>query len=829
MCHISKVLSIFFHRVHWMLDSPTCRICGEFGDAESPLYHPCRCTGSIRFVHDICLVKWLTMKATGSLAEDRRIADLNETKCELCGFNFRFTPVYSQGFSPRQSVFDPSLVYEISRSLIVRGTHKFASIILSVLWTLLAPVLIGATVIRLILYWNELPQSVHWVSQSAGSIVLYYIVGMFSMVLGILFMVIATRAREMPQFPRNIRSALLLILLAALSGSAITILPYLTGRSFRKLFTTLCQTEYFFCIDYDTSDTVSLHLSHISIGIGILMIGGILGIIVRRMYRAGLTACLASLRHMGSIITRTSAYLLVPLTVGCLVASTILSQDSQFNLSNKLTPFGSLIIHIAIGAATIIPTVLLERFMFSHLVPRALRNDIVQQTRICHVIFCGRKVQEFSAPITTICLESSVRIFVHTVVVFLSLLPAKKFLSILNLVPFTMDSRPSEHKTLGLVLPTELFYAHVLVPLALNVPRPPRILRRNFDLICRKFRYTEFLRPLNIPTIIMWMGIRLIMVFVAAIVVVALPTLAARLVFNTDDIVSLSVGALIVAGFVNICIRIMSSLEKSSSSSQQSSSHRPRLPSDADTNVPSSPFITREMVIRSVKFFSLAIYSVVVLPMLVGVAFHSTIVAPLRYLVSDLNVRNGVEDEDPAHVHPPKTLWMMITPVWIVGLMLMKIVFALISVGNRGIIFPNLRTYLDTVTRAYDRNGLVSNELRIATFNVAWYITKTLVTQVFLPELIGLSISYISPHVVPQSLLLFIPDTYLMCTFLYRVVFPSIVGIIQAEKRAILNQKYLVRTELQNFVLDDSLIGQEGRPGTPLPSIRPLQAVLGHT
>jgi E3 ubiquitin-protein ligase DOA10 len=35
-----------------------CRICRMPGD-EEPLYHPCKCSGSIRYVHSSCLSKWL--------------------------------------------------------------------------------------------------------------------------------------------------------------------------------------------------------------------------------------------------------------------------------------------------------------------------------------------------------------------------------------------------------------------------------------------------------------------------------------------------------------------------------------------------------------------------------------------------------------------------------------------------------------------------------------------------------------------------------------------------------------------------------------------------
>ncbi|XP_026798750.3 uncharacterized protein marchf1 [Pangasianodon hypophthalmus] len=56
-------------------DEPeVCRICHCEGDEECPLITPCRCTGSLRFVHHACLHQWIK-------SSDTRC-------CELCKYNF---------------------------------------------------------------------------------------------------------------------------------------------------------------------------------------------------------------------------------------------------------------------------------------------------------------------------------------------------------------------------------------------------------------------------------------------------------------------------------------------------------------------------------------------------------------------------------------------------------------------------------------------------------------------------------------------------------------------------------------------------------------------
>lgn len=64
-----------------MGDADTCRICrGEGSDAE-PLFHPCKCSGSIKYVHQDCLMEWLSHS--------------QKKHCELCKTAFRFTKLYS--------------------------------------------------------------------------------------------------------------------------------------------------------------------------------------------------------------------------------------------------------------------------------------------------------------------------------------------------------------------------------------------------------------------------------------------------------------------------------------------------------------------------------------------------------------------------------------------------------------------------------------------------------------------------------------------------------------------------------------------------------------
>ena len=89
-----------------MEDLDTCRICRGEGSKEEPLFYPCKCSGSIKFVHQNCLMEWLSHS--------------QKKHCELCKTPFRFTKLYS----PHMPKSVPLLVF--TRQAIV---HAYKSLL----------------------------------------------------------------------------------------------------------------------------------------------------------------------------------------------------------------------------------------------------------------------------------------------------------------------------------------------------------------------------------------------------------------------------------------------------------------------------------------------------------------------------------------------------------------------------------------------------------------------------------------------------------------------------------------------------------------------------
>ncbi|WWD21007.1 hypothetical protein CI109_105488 [Kwoniella shandongensis] len=69
-----------FSPSHFEEEGDVCRVCRVEGDEENPLIYPCKCSGSVRFVHPDCLKQWL--------------AQSQKKYCEICGHKYTFTKVY---------------------------------------------------------------------------------------------------------------------------------------------------------------------------------------------------------------------------------------------------------------------------------------------------------------------------------------------------------------------------------------------------------------------------------------------------------------------------------------------------------------------------------------------------------------------------------------------------------------------------------------------------------------------------------------------------------------------------------------------------------------
>lgn len=73
-----------------------CRICLEPETRGNELIHPCKCTGTVRFIHEECLKAWLVSQAD----------DMDQAKCELCKTPFKMQLTLARKCTPREACSD---------------------------------------------------------------------------------------------------------------------------------------------------------------------------------------------------------------------------------------------------------------------------------------------------------------------------------------------------------------------------------------------------------------------------------------------------------------------------------------------------------------------------------------------------------------------------------------------------------------------------------------------------------------------------------------------------------------------------------------------------
>ncbi|OMJ80834.1 hypothetical protein SteCoe_13587 [Stentor coeruleus] len=71
----------------------SCRICMESEALDSPLLSPCKCSGTIRYIHEECLKTWLVSHSE----------DLAKSCCELCKMPFSMEFKMKRKCKPKQS------------------------------------------------------------------------------------------------------------------------------------------------------------------------------------------------------------------------------------------------------------------------------------------------------------------------------------------------------------------------------------------------------------------------------------------------------------------------------------------------------------------------------------------------------------------------------------------------------------------------------------------------------------------------------------------------------------------------------------------------------
>ncbi|CAF0848217.1 unnamed protein product [Didymodactylos carnosus] len=100
-----------------------CRVCRSEAGPDRPLFYPCVCTGSIKYIHQDCLTQWLKYS--------------RKDTCELCKHKFHFAPIYHPDMPTRLPIKD--LLLGLLKTLFKAIRYWFHYTLVGICWIVIVP------------------------------------------------------------------------------------------------------------------------------------------------------------------------------------------------------------------------------------------------------------------------------------------------------------------------------------------------------------------------------------------------------------------------------------------------------------------------------------------------------------------------------------------------------------------------------------------------------------------------------------------------------------------------------------------------------------------
>ncbi|EJD43727.1 hypothetical protein AURDEDRAFT_185325 [Auricularia subglabra TFB-10046 SS5] len=104
-------------------DVDTCRICSMPGEDGRPLFYPCKCSGTIKYIHQDCLTTWLEHSKKRS--------------CDVCKYRYSFTNVYSKDMPQRLPIH--LVAKRVARQLVAAVIIFLRASLVSLIWLAVVP------------------------------------------------------------------------------------------------------------------------------------------------------------------------------------------------------------------------------------------------------------------------------------------------------------------------------------------------------------------------------------------------------------------------------------------------------------------------------------------------------------------------------------------------------------------------------------------------------------------------------------------------------------------------------------------------------------------
>ncbi|KAF8518939.1 hypothetical protein BU17DRAFT_48138, partial [Hysterangium stoloniferum] len=101
----------------------SCRICSGPGEPDQPLFYPCKCSGTIRYIHQDCLKTWLDHS--------------KKTTCDVCKHPYVFTKVYAEDMPERVPV--SIIIRKFAEQVVSAVLFMIRAILVAFVWLTLLP------------------------------------------------------------------------------------------------------------------------------------------------------------------------------------------------------------------------------------------------------------------------------------------------------------------------------------------------------------------------------------------------------------------------------------------------------------------------------------------------------------------------------------------------------------------------------------------------------------------------------------------------------------------------------------------------------------------
>nr|XP_060630656.1 E3 ubiquitin-protein ligase MARCHF11 isoform X2 [Anolis sagrei ordinatus] len=102
---------------------PICKICFQ-GAEQGELLNPCRCDGSVRYTHQLCLLKWISERGSWT--------------CELCCYRYHVIAIKMKRPCQWQSI-TVTLVEKVQMIAVILGSLFLIASVTWLLWSALSP------------------------------------------------------------------------------------------------------------------------------------------------------------------------------------------------------------------------------------------------------------------------------------------------------------------------------------------------------------------------------------------------------------------------------------------------------------------------------------------------------------------------------------------------------------------------------------------------------------------------------------------------------------------------------------------------------------------